>query len=149
MAIVVSLGASYINFFFHDLMEHVQLIFSVFGAPFWAIFLLGMSTRRTDAKGAIYGFLSGTFVSHSPPHRLRARMAALRQQYECGLSCGHLRICSGSVCRLVSSKGDTTHRANTLAFQWRATLTSAGGRVLLAVSEFLAAICLRLNFYWR
>ena len=48
-----------------------------------------------------------------------------------------------------TSKGDTTHRANTLAFQWRATLTSAGGRVLLAVSGFLAAICLAFNFYWR
>ncbi len=63
VAIGVSLLTSYINFLFSDLMEHVQLIFSVFGAPFFAIFLLGMTTRRTNERGAIAGFLTGTSVA--------------------------------------------------------------------------------------
>jgi SSS family solute:Na+ symporter len=63
VAIGVSLLTSYINFLFSDLMEHVQLIFSVFGAPFFAIFLLGMTTRRTNERGAITGFLTGTSVA--------------------------------------------------------------------------------------
>ena len=62
-AIAVSLLTSYINFLFSDLMEHVQLIFSVFGAPFFAIFLLGMTTHRTNERGAITGFLAGTIVA--------------------------------------------------------------------------------------
>jgi SSS family solute:Na+ symporter len=63
VAVGVSLLTSYINFLFSDLMEHVQLIFSVFGAPFFAIFLLGMTTRRTNERGAIAGFLTGTSVA--------------------------------------------------------------------------------------
>jgi len=63
VAIGVSLLTSYINFLFSDLMEHVQLIFSVFGAPFFAIFLLGMTTRRTNERGAVAGFLAGTSVA--------------------------------------------------------------------------------------
>ena len=62
-AITLSLLTSYINFLFSDLMEHVQLIFSVFGAPFFAVFLLGMTTRRTNERGAIAGFMAGTTVA--------------------------------------------------------------------------------------
>jgi SSS family solute:Na+ symporter len=61
-AIVVSIAASLITFLFDDLMENVQLIFSVFGSPFWAIFLLGMSSKRVDGRGAIWGFLGGSLV---------------------------------------------------------------------------------------
>ncbi|HEV2576321.1 MAG TPA: sodium/solute symporter [Acidobacteriaceae bacterium] len=62
-AVLVSILASYFSFLFSDLMEHVQMIFSVFGAPFFAIFLLGMTTRRTTERGAIIGFLSGTAIA--------------------------------------------------------------------------------------
>lgn len=62
-AMLLSLSASYLNFLFRDLMEHIQLIFSVFAAPFWAVFLLGMLTRRTSERGAIFGFLLGSSFS--------------------------------------------------------------------------------------
>ncbi len=61
-AIAVSIAASLITFRFSNLMEHVQLIFSVFGSPFWAIFLLGMTSKRVRAKGAVWGFLAGSLV---------------------------------------------------------------------------------------
>ena len=62
-AILVSMFSSYVNFLFSDLMEHVQMIFSVFGAPFFAIFLLGMTTRRVNERGAIAGFVAGTVLA--------------------------------------------------------------------------------------
>jgi SSS family solute:Na+ symporter len=63
VAVVVCLCASYIDFLFSNLMEHVQLIFSIFGSPFWAIFLMGMTSRRVTEKGAVVGFLSGTAIA--------------------------------------------------------------------------------------
>ena len=59
---MISGAASYTDFLFSDLMEHVQLIFSIFAAPFWAIFLLGMTGRRTTERAAIVGFLGGASV---------------------------------------------------------------------------------------
>jgi SSS family solute:Na+ symporter len=63
VAMAISLLSSYLNFLFRDLMEHIQLIFSVFGAPFWAVFLLGMFSRRTTERGAILGFSIGAACS--------------------------------------------------------------------------------------
>ncbi len=44
-------------------MEYVQLIFSLFGAPFFAVFLMGIFTRRATAQGAVAGLLSGVAVA--------------------------------------------------------------------------------------
>jgi SSS family solute:Na+ symporter len=63
VAVILCVLASYIDFLFSNLMEHVQLIFSIFGAPFWAIFLMGMTSRRVTERGAVAGFLSGTAVA--------------------------------------------------------------------------------------
>jgi len=62
-AIVLSLTTCSIAFHFKDLMEYVQLIFSLCGAPFFAIFVLGIFTHRTTAKGAITGLYAGIAFS--------------------------------------------------------------------------------------
>ena len=148
-AILVSLAASYINFFFHDLMEHVQLIFSVFGAPFWAIFLLGMSTRKTDARGAICGFLSGTIIAIL--HLIACGYGWLH--YGSNMNADfHVAIYAFAVAISVgwfTSEGDSTKRGNTLIFQWKASLSGSTGVVLLTVSGLLAGVCVLLNIYWR
>ncbi len=63
MAIVASATlsclVSYTTFLFSNLMENVQLLFALFGSPFWAVFLLGMTTTRVKSRTAIIGFLSG------------------------------------------------------------------------------------------
>jgi len=62
-ATAISVVASYLNFLFRDLVEHVQMIFSIFGSPFWAIFLLGMTTKRVGTRGAMSGFLAGVCMA--------------------------------------------------------------------------------------
>ena len=59
VGIALSIATSYLSFYFRDLMEYVQMIFSLFGAPFFAIFLIGIFTRRATASGALAGLLSG------------------------------------------------------------------------------------------
>jgi solute:Na+ symporter, SSS family len=149
LAIMVSLGASYINFFFHNLMEHVQLIFSVFGAPFWAIFLLGMSTRRTDARGAICGFLSGTAVA------VLHLIAITRGWIHYGSNMNadfHSAIYAFVVAVSVgwfTSDRRKTDRKRHLVFHWRTGVTGPGRAALFTLSAILAAACVALNIYWR
>lgn len=59
VAIALSITTSYLAFYFRDLMEYVQLIFSLFGAPFFAIFLIGIFTRRATSRGAVAGLSCG------------------------------------------------------------------------------------------
>jgi SSS family solute:Na+ symporter len=59
VGVALSVAASYLAFYFRDLMEYVQLIFSLFGAPFFAIFLIGLFTKRATSQGAIVGLFCG------------------------------------------------------------------------------------------
>lgn len=63
VAVVLSVATSYLTAYFRDMMEYVQLVFSLFGAPFFAIFFLGAFTRRTTSLGAIAGLCSGVGVA--------------------------------------------------------------------------------------
>ncbi|WP_183789854.1 sodium:solute symporter family transporter [Tunturiibacter gelidoferens] len=54
---------SSITFYFSNMMEHVQLIFTIFGTPFWAIFLVGILSPRITTRGAFAGFLAGMCAS--------------------------------------------------------------------------------------
>lgn len=151
-AIVVSTAASYINFLFHDLMEHVQLIFSVFGAPFWAIFLLGISTRRTTAKGAIAGFLTGTAVG------LLHLVAFTHDWIRYGSIMNanfHAAIYSFSVATVVALLASSdSHQSKpaltrSLVFDWRAGVKGDRVRIIWVLSLILLLACVALNLIWR
>ena len=60
-AIVISVLASLITFLFSNLMENIQLIFSVFGSPFWAI--LDVYKRQTGERTFIAAFWSHAAAS--------------------------------------------------------------------------------------
>jgi len=62
-AILLSIATSCIAFYFKDMMEYVQLIFSLCGAPFFGVFVLGVFTRRATARGALMGLLAGLALS--------------------------------------------------------------------------------------
>jgi SSS family solute:Na+ symporter len=58
--IVLSIGAAYAATSFNNIMDMLQLIFSIVNAPLFATFLLGMFWKRTTGHGAFTGLLSGT-----------------------------------------------------------------------------------------
>jgi solute:Na+ symporter, SSS family len=62
-AIFSSMAFSSVSYYFTNLMEHIQLLFSLFSAPFLAIFLLGMISKRITARGVLIGFISGMVAS--------------------------------------------------------------------------------------
>jgi SSS family solute:Na+ symporter len=58
--ILLSVAAAYAVTSFNNIMDSLQLIFSVVNAPLFATFLLGMFWKRTSGHGAFFGLISGT-----------------------------------------------------------------------------------------
>jgi SSS family solute:Na+ symporter len=58
--IVLSIGAAYAATSFNNIMDALQLIFSLVNAPLFATFLLGMFWKRTTGHGAFTGLVAGT-----------------------------------------------------------------------------------------
>jgi SSS family solute:Na+ symporter len=151
-AVLLSASASYASFLFKDLMEHVLLIFSIFGAPFWAIFLLGMGTRKTTERGAFYGFLCGTAVSAL--HLLAfsqgwivygSTMAAnfYAAIYSFTIAVGVAWIISRAQQSGVAESSDV------LSFRRDVTSIRNSGGIFWGLAMLLLAVCLALNWIWR
>ena len=58
--VVLSIGAAYAATSFNNIMDALQLIFSLVNAPLFATFLLGMFWKRTTGHGAFTGLIAGT-----------------------------------------------------------------------------------------
>jgi len=58
--VVLSVGAAYAVTNFNNIMDALQLVFSIVNAPLFATFLLGMFWKRTTGHGAFTGLVSGT-----------------------------------------------------------------------------------------
>jgi len=61
--VVLSIAAAYAATSFNNIMDALQLIFSIVNAPLFATFLLGMFWKRTTGHGAFTGLLGGTTVA--------------------------------------------------------------------------------------
>ena len=59
--ILLSIGAAYLVTSFNNIMDSLQLIFSMVNAPLFATFLLGMFWKRTTGHAAFSGLIAGTF----------------------------------------------------------------------------------------
>jgi len=58
--VILSIGAAYAATSFNNIMDALQLIFSLVNAPLFATFLLGMFWKRTTGHGAFVGLIAGT-----------------------------------------------------------------------------------------
>jgi SSS family solute:Na+ symporter len=58
--VALSVGAAYVVTNFNNIMDALQLVFSIVNAPLFATFLLGMFWKRTTGHGAFTGLLTGT-----------------------------------------------------------------------------------------
>ncbi len=57
--IAISVAAAYLAKQFNNIMDVLQLVFSLVNAPLFATFLLGMFWKRTTGHGAFFGLLAG------------------------------------------------------------------------------------------
>ncbi len=61
--VVLSIAAAYAVTNFNNIMDALQLVFSIVNAPLFATFLLGMFWKRTTGHAAFTGLLAGTFAA--------------------------------------------------------------------------------------
>ena len=71
-AILLSVAAAYLALSFNNLMDYLQLLFSLFNAPLLATFLLGMFTTWTTPKAGFWGLLLGILssIAHNFAYRM-------------------------------------------------------------------------------
>lgn len=150
-AVGIAAGASYVDFFFGNLMEHVQLIFSIVGAPFWAVFLLGMLSQRTDQRGALIGLVTGMLVALG--HAASVTLGLLRYGSLMNASFHgaiYAFVSTLGIGWLASSPGRVQpETGGLLVFRWRSPLQQPGTGLLLVLSGVLLLACLLLNAAWR
>ncbi len=75
VACILSVFAAYISFHFNNLMDYLQLLFSLFNAPLFAVFLLGMFTTWATARAGFWGLLCGVLAAAA--HNLAVRFGVI------------------------------------------------------------------------
>ena len=63
VGILISMVTAYIVLGFNNIMDTLQLVFSIVNAPLFATFLLGMFWKRTTGHAAFTGLASGTIAA--------------------------------------------------------------------------------------
>jgi SSS family solute:Na+ symporter len=100
IAIILSIFTAYIALRFNDLMDYLQLLFSLFNAPLFATFLLGMFTKWATPKGGFWGLLLGTAAGVI--HNLAFRLHWLH--YGSDMSANFYgAICAWTVCFIITT----------------------------------------------
>jgi len=61
--IVVSIGTALIASSYSNLMNYIQALFSIFNAPLFATFIIGMFWKRMTSAAAIAGLVAGTLAA--------------------------------------------------------------------------------------
>ena len=72
VAILLSIGTAYFALSFSNIMDYLQLLFSLFNAPLLATFLVGMFTTWATPKAGFWGLLLGTLssIAHNVAYRM-------------------------------------------------------------------------------
>lgn len=75
LAACLGVATAYIVLFYNNLMDYLQLVISLFSAPLFAVFLLGMFTSWATPAGGFWGLLCG--VAAAGAHSIAIRSGLL------------------------------------------------------------------------
>ncbi len=65
--VLIGIATAFIASGYENIMNYIQLLFSIFNAPLFATFIIGMLWKRTTPWGGFWGLVAGTlaaFVAH-------------------------------------------------------------------------------------
>jgi SSS family solute:Na+ symporter len=63
VAVVIGIGTAFIAAGFSNIMNYIQALFSVFNAPLFGTFIIGMFWKRMSALAGFWSLLAGTVVA--------------------------------------------------------------------------------------
>lgn len=157
IAIVVGIGLSmaisYLCLDFKDLMEFVQLVFSIFGVPFFVVFLIGIFTRWATSSGALAGLLGGVLVSSLFHLLVASGKLVFASSMSASFHAAVYAFCAsiaGSV--LLSKKAErmSIEQSEMLIYKRNAEDRPAREAIRWWIlAGFLLALCLAVNYLWR
>jgi len=152
VSVLLGIASSLVAFQFPSLMEYIQLLFSFFGAPFFAVFLAGVFSHRASATGALWGLSSGVIAAATFHALLVAGIFTLGSRLTASFYVAILAFSiSLAVTFLVSRRVDAAPaKLSGLVYEWkflRAELKESPAWWFLAAS--LLATCAALNYVWR
>ena len=61
--VLIGIGTAFIASGYENIMNYIQLLFSIFNAPLFATFIIGMLWKRTTPWGGFYGLIAGTVAA--------------------------------------------------------------------------------------
>jgi SSS family solute:Na+ symporter len=152
LAACLSVATAYIVLFYNNLMDYLQLVFSLFNAPLFAVFLLGMFTLWATPTAAFWGLLCGVVAACT--HGIAVRYGAITYGSQMlGNFYGAIYgwLVSAAVTVLVSL---FTQPKSKVALQGITYHTQIGAKKRIAPSTWTLAIlvlivCAALNFIFR
>jgi solute:Na+ symporter, SSS family len=95
LAACLSIATAYIVLLFNNLMDYLQLVFSMFNAPLFAVFFLGMFTTWATPTAGFWGLLCGVVAACAHNFAIRHGVIAYGSQllgdfygaiYACGVA---------------------------------------------------------------
>lgn len=145
---VAGLFLSSLDFFFSDLMELVQLIFSVLGVPFWSVFLYGMMSHTVDETDAVTGFACGAVTSLCLVVAYRLGFARFGSNMACDFYAAALGF-SATTALTFASALRRRHAARAGRFALHTAHVKVQDRALLWACAAALILTVALNLMWR
>jgi SSS family solute:Na+ symporter len=151
-AALLSVGASFLSFRFGNLMEQVQLIFATFGAPLWAIFLLGFFTTRVGESAALLGFCAGLvtavlhFIASATGHIVYG--SKMTMNFYCAIYSFSAAILVAALAAWLRPNRQRLS-ASTHSITWKDIRSVSHTPAIWIMAALLLASCALLNYLWR
>jgi SSS family solute:Na+ symporter len=145
-AVVLSIGAAYVALRYQSLMDYVQMIFSTFNAPLFAVVALAALAPGRVTKGGLGGFTLGLISTVA--HQMLVYAGLLH--YGSQMSANFYGAILGFVCALCATLLLGNLRRETVPFATRKARTPLRFSlpvVLLALG--IAFACGAINWYFR
>ncbi|MEU6206615.1 sodium/solute symporter [Micromonospora sp. WP24] len=110
-AVVIGIGTAFIAAGFSNIMNYIQALFSVFNAPLFGTFIIGMFWKRMTALAGFWSLLSGTVVAVGTYLLYRAGVIHFNSDLEesfwgAGLAFGTVAVVAAILTPLTTPKRD-------------------------------------------
>jgi SSS family solute:Na+ symporter len=152
LAACLSVATAYIAFRFNNLMDYLQLLFSLFNAPLFATFLLGMFTTWATPSAGFWGLLSGVVAAASHNFAVRYKLIPYGSQM---LANFYGAIYGWGVCMVVTimvsrfTKPKTKDELRNITHFTRSDTKPHISSRSWALAAAVLAACAVLNFIFR